>query len=490
MVQKMILLPGILLLLAGVTSVKSRSYVSTTLGEYGSSTDNAPTAPTNISPTVPALEMTTEESEGSFEEEAIEKLEFKIDSRSDERKFTSMMKNIHRLANGDYLYQRDIRIGEKQLRQLYGVDESGDERSYLWPNASIPYKIGRKVTQFADQIRSAMKQWEKSTCVRFHELRKAAHTSDYVNFVRAHWAYSYLGKQGGRQRIGVPSTYFPDTHYAHLLGHAMGLRHTQAAADRDVNFLVARHSVPSRYRYNYDSEGESYASRTRLLGLESESGFDWNSAMDYLAQDPGAAGYVEAEDDKVLYPMDPFYLHQTLHTEEPGFIDIKKLNMLYRCNERCSNLKSTRCFHGGYLGPSCTCVCPADAIGDHCEHKTATKKGMCGEVITENATVHFTASEHGSSHCTWWIRGPEGSRTGLTFTSISVDNARHGPGSCDLQFELRSHDMYKGERLCWYEISKATAVYARGHDFLIDYFGPVDANFNFTLAAFIVGTTE
>lgn len=408
---------------------------------------------------------------------------FRIDNRSDKEKFLEAVRSARKLWNGDYMYQRDIRITRAQLAQIYGVDTSKDETFYAWPNATVPFSIGKKVHDFAREIRDAMRQWEQETCVRFVEMTENTGDTDHVRFVQSRWAYSYLGKQGGAQKLGIPSKFFPDTRYVHLLGHTLGLRHTHADSDRDTLYRVAWDTVPERYRYNFDHESPSYGSRTKIAPLESEFEFDWSSVM--ADESESVEGDVDfmLQDRRAVYPSDPFYLYRTTSTERASFLEYKKINQLYNCNERCPNVNNSRCQHGGYLGPKCNCVCPPGAVGDRCEHRTTNAKtDICGEVIQENKAVHF-ASRPSSYHCTWWIRAPQGGHVSVTFTDFSADNSTHSVGSCDLYFELRNRDLYKGERYCWYELPLDEPLFAKEKDFLVDYFGSKDANFNFTLTA-------
>lgn len=408
---------------------------------------------------------------------------FRTDSRSDKAKFLEAVRSARKLWNGDYMYQRDIRITKAQLAHIYGVDTSKDETYYAWPNATVPYTIGRKVRGFEREIRDAMRQWEQETCVRFVEMAENNGNTDHVHFVQSRWAYSYLGKQGGRQKIGIPSKYFPDTRYVHLLGHALGLRHTHADSDRDTLYHVAWDKVPERYRYNFDHESPAYGSRTKVAPLESEFEFDWSSVMADESESVEDDVDFMLQDRRVIYPSDPFYLYRTTSTEHASFLEYKKVNQLYKCNEGCPNVDSSRCQHGGYLGPKCNCVCPPGAVGDRCEHMTINAKtDICGEVLQENKTIHFVSTPS-SYHCTWWIRAPQGEQASVTFSDLSADNSTHSVGSCDLYFQLRNRDLYNGERYCWYELPLDEPLLAKQKDLLVDYFGSKDANFNFTLTA-------
>lgn len=408
---------------------------------------------------------------------------FSIDNRSDKEKFLQAIRNARKLWNGDYAYQRDIRITKAQLAHIYGVDISKDETSYVWPNATVPFSIGRKVLPYAQDIRDAMRQWEEHTCVRFVEMSQQAKNADHVRFVQSRSAYSYLGRQGGLQKVGISSAFFPDTRYAHLVGHTLGLRHTHAESNREAVYHVAWDSVPERYRYNFDHESPAYGPRSRIASTESEYGFDWSSVMadDSVSVD-GDVDFM-LQDSQVVYPTDPFYLYRTASTEHASFLEYKKVNQLYRCNERCPNLTISSCMNGGYLGPQCDCVCPPETVGDHCEHRVfAAKNGICGGVVPGNKTINFVSAPS-AYHCTWWIRAPRGHRVSVTLANFSADNSIHNVGNCDLYFVLRSHDLYKGERHCWYELPLNMPLYAKGNDFLVDYFGSKDAIFNFTLTA-------
>ncbi|KAH6928777.1 hypothetical protein HPB50_019498 [Hyalomma asiaticum] len=391
---------------------------------------------------------------------------FRTDSRSDKAKFLEAVRSARKLWNGDYMYQRDIRITKAQLAHIYGVDTSKDETHYAWPNATVPYTIGRKVRGFEREILDAMRQWEQETCVHFVEMTENNGNTDHIHFVQSRCA----------------------TFTSSVMHSVYGTR--MPTVNRDTLYHVAWDKVPERYRYNFDHESPSYGSRTKVAALESEFEFDWSSVMADESESVEDDVDFMLQDRRVIYPSDPFYLYRTTSTEHASFLEYKKVNQLYKCNGTCRRhtchviiLRASRCQHGGYLGPKCNCVCPPGAVGDRCEHMTINAKtDICGEVLQENKTIHFV-SRPSSYHCTWWIRAPQGEQASVTFTDLSADNSTHSVGSCDLYFQLRNRDLYNGERYCWYELPLDEPLLAKQKDLLVDYFGSKDANFNFTLTA-------
>jgi hypothetical protein len=135
---------------------------------------------------------------------------------------------------------------------LHGYYNS--ERDHRWKNATLCYEIDASASSFQLSVENAMAHITDVTNFQFQQCLENACVTDAAcvhDFVRvqktASSCFSYIGRIGGRQALGV-SAECGQGNLVHVLLHAIGLRHTIDRADRDDHVRVAWECVPEPRR--------------------------------------------------------------------------------------------------------------------------------------------------------------------------------------------------------------------------------------------------
>ncbi|XP_071483932.1 protein SpAN-like [Diadema antillarum] len=236
---------------------------------------------------------------------------------------------------------------------------------YFWPQGIIPFETTNTYDEKElQEIFRGMAVWEEGTCIRFVPFNAGLATrlghSDRLFLEKRQVCTSFLGRRvKGRHLISA----CPEWTYTlvHELGHAIGLRH--------------QHQTPERDKY-ITIHWENIADHVNLV-----QSFGVVRAP-YL-YDQTLAGAVPYDLDSIMhYPSNAFSKHYSLPTitvnanpqrviewrTEPSFYDLKLVNLMYKCRDRCAGSKIA-CQNGGYQNPSdcSSCVCPASHWGKVCE---------------------------------------------------------------------------------------------------------------------------
>ncbi len=127
--------------------------------------------------------------------------------------------------------------------------ERGVWHDNRWPGGIIHYAFGDNTTATnQSQARAAMDVIESWTNIRFVPRTDQA---DFVNIVSANGNYSYVGRIGGSQELGM-FNWSTQAVLIHELMHAAGVWHEQSRSDRDAFVEVNLDAVQSGYGHNFN----------------------------------------------------------------------------------------------------------------------------------------------------------------------------------------------------------------------------------------------
>ncbi|XP_071504135.1 blastula protease 10-like [Diadema antillarum] len=342
-------------------------------------------------------------------------------------------------------------LTDEQLREVMeAIDEEKAGRKKRkavsntltrWNQNIVPYVISAASRGDTSVIRSAMDHWEQHTCLRF-EPRTSQHARQlghgtYLNFIRDGGCWSYVGRVFSSSQdvsIGNGCAYLGIV--AHEIGHAIGFHHEQSRPDRDDYIRVHFENIERGLEGNFEKYSWSEITTNNVE-------YDIGSLMHY-----GSHGF-SRNGQPTITTIDPLQMSRLGNRDFLSFADIKLANLIYNCNDDCSN--NLACQNGGYQGPNCDCVCPPGFSGDLCENDDGpTEPEGCvyrltdseGEIMSPN----YPSNYDNEQSCQYMIEGAPGSTITLTFVDMDIEPHR----TCAYDsVEVRTGDVsLPGQRFC------------------------------------------
>ncbi|XP_069371240.1 uncharacterized protein [Paralichthys olivaceus] len=161
-------------------------------------------------------------------------------------------------------------------------------------------------------IQNAIDGFHLSTCVRLVPLNGHA---NYVNIVKEGGCWSYVGRNGGAQKLSLGAGCLSNGIIQHELLHVLGFWHEQSRTDRDIYVQIHKDNIQDNQLRNFD----------KLDSNNLNVPYDYSSVMHYGPTDFSKNG---------LNTISAFSATATMG-QRIGMSenDILKINKLYGCTD-------------------------------------------------------------------------------------------------------------------------------------------------------------
>ncbi|XP_064629754.1 zinc metalloproteinase nas-36-like isoform X2 [Lineus longissimus] len=162
---------------------------------------------------------------------------------------------------------------QNRRRGLRSRRETVKQKKRLWPKAIVPFTIDPRLPPTTKKnIAEAILHYERFTCLRFRPRKYS--DVDYIRYSYQPGCWSYIGRQGGPQRLVLGKGCEKFGTIIHETGHALGLWHEQSRLDRDKYVKVIRDNVSPRFLKDFGVVGKK---STTSRGYP----YDYESVMHY-----------------------------------------------------------------------------------------------------------------------------------------------------------------------------------------------------------------
>ncbi len=168
------------------------------------------------------------------------------------------------------IIEGDIALSEDQLDIIANSSEKANSsegaglswwdrviRGRKWSNKTLYYRISSGVSSsIRTKIYQAVNEINSNTSVT---IRYRTNQSNYVNIIPSSGCWSYVGKQGGSQDMGL-ATWCSKGNVIHEFLHAFGVYHEQSRGDRDNHITVNYGNIQSGKSGNFAKKGSRWSS--------------------------------------------------------------------------------------------------------------------------------------------------------------------------------------------------------------------------------------
>ncbi|XP_042203249.1 LOW QUALITY PROTEIN: protein SpAN-like, partial [Homarus americanus] len=352
------------------------------------------------------------------------------------------------------LYQHDIMLTPEQKAILQGQVRGQANLIFRWPEGNdgyplVPYQFIDGVDEAS--VTAGIQHWESKTCIKFEQRQGT--TDPHIKFEVLSGCWSYIGYLGWHadhvngQTVSIGSGCSSLGVVTHEIGHAIGLFHMQSSPARDDFVLVLYDNILDGKSSNFDKQT---VQQTNYHGVP----YDYTSNMHYSSFGFSKNGKM------TIATTDPN--DQGLIGQRTGLShrDALLVNRMYSCIREKMN--------DGYLGPSCTCVCPRGTSGTHCDQITGGYYEELRDDCSQNVTAEGTITSpnypgnYPAQTCATWIIAPECKAPTITFTAFDVP--------CGDKLIISTVDRYSGPSNCGDQITSGQTFTASTNEMVLQFF--------------------
>ena len=305
-------------------------------------------------------------------------------------------------SDGRVLFESDMVLTDEQRHGRQAENN-------LWPG-TVSFAISSNSTGDRAAILAGIQHWSDNTCIQFNEVADGS-SAPHIRVIKADGCWSYVGKitSSGAQDLSIGEGCTSLGTVAHELGHAMGLQHQQARHDRDNYVTIMTDNIITGRENNFEK---------RSTPNNYSVPYDLTSIMHYGSR------YFSKNGKETIRVNN--FMQQGLIGREGGLShrDKQIANAMYNCAGSCSSPPT--CQNGGFVGKTCTCVCPPNTSGSNCETLNGsyypaidcgnTDMTQPGTITTPNYPNNFPTNVV----CWWVIKAPAGQRVKVTFTDMKM----------------------------------------------------------------------
>ncbi|XP_078614540.1 uncharacterized protein LOC144883780 isoform X2 [Branchiostoma floridae x Branchiostoma japonicum] len=223
-----------------------------------------------------------------------------------------------------------------------------------WPGGTIPYIMGDSLShRDRSYIAEAMEKWHQHSCARFkpysRKLASYLGHHDHIIFYKGIGCLSDVGRllERDQQVVSINdaclfATSNPVGVILHELGHVLGLYHEHSRPDRDEFVDILVNNIRPGEEYNFQKMSSS---DINLYNIP----YDYMSIMHYYNTE-----WTVRADLQTIVTKDTKYQYFIGHKQALSFYDIKTVNLLYGCGDKCPAMD---CPEEAFVAYNCSCMC-------------------------------------------------------------------------------------------------------------------------------------